>query len=250
MTGCFKETTMKKAIGLTLIILLLTTSLSMAQGFSKFKNAVLEKTGQPSDNGLSEDIVAAGLKEALDKGVEKGVDQLSQPDGFFKDLEVKIPLPQEAREVESLLRKMGMDKQVDEAVESLNRAAEDAVTGATDIFVDAIKTMTITDAMGILRGGDDAASNFLEKATRTSLVEKFKPTVKASLDKVGATQYWHTVFSTYNKLPFVQDINPDLDDYVTNKAIDGLFLQIRKQELAIRKDPGARVTDLLRKVFG
>ena len=110
--------------------------------------------------------------------------------------------------------------------------------------------MTLTDALGILRGEKDAATKYLEKSTRAALVEKFKPTVKVSLDKVGATRYWNLMFSTYNKIPFVTKVNPDLDDYVTNKAIDGLFIQIAKEELTIRKNPTARVTELLKKVFG
>jgi Protein of unknown function (DUF4197) len=242
---------MKKAIYLTCSILLFCASASMAQ-FDKLKKTVSDKveTVTTSGAGLSQEEVGAGLKEALNKGVEKGVDQLSKPDGFFKDLEIKIPLPEEVQNVESKLRSIGQGKKVDEAIESINRAAEDAVVGAKDIFVNAIKSMTIEDAMSILRGDKNAATKFLDKATRTALVAKFKPIVKVSLDKVGATKNWNTVFSTYNKIPLVKKVNPDLEEYATNKAIDGLFIQIAKEELKIRENPAARVTDLLKKVFG
>ena len=118
-----------------------------------------------------------------------------------------------------------------------------------DIFVAAIKEMSLTDALGILNGEDDAATTFLNKSTRSSLEAKFKPSIKASLEKVGATKHWNSIFSTYNKLPFVKKVNPDLEDYATTKTIDGLFVQIAKEELAIRKNPLARVSDLLKKVF-
>jgi len=123
-------------------------------------------------------------------------------------------------------------------------------SSAKDLFVSAIKNMTVTDAMGLLKGNDDAATRFLEKSTRDALVEKFRPIIKVSLEKVGATKHWNTIFTTYNKIPLVQKVNPDLEEFATNKAIDGLFIQVAKQELEIRKNPGARVTDLLKKVFG
>ena len=223
----------------------------MAQ-FDKLKNKVSEKieTSNPSSASLSQEEVGSGLKEALSRGVEKGVNQLSKPDGFFKDLSIKIPLPEEANKVESKLRSLGQGEKVDETIESLNRAAEDASIAAKDIFMDAIKGMSIDDAMSILRGEDNAATLFLDKSTRANLISKFKPIVKTSLDKVGATKNWNAIFTSYNKLPMVQKVNPDLVEYVTGKAIDGLFIQIAKEELKIRQDPAARVSDLLKKVFG
>jgi hypothetical protein len=199
---------------------------------------------------LSQEEVGSGLKEALASGVKKGVNQLSKPDGYFKDLSIKIPIPEEAKEVESKLRSIGQGAQVDKTIESINRAAEDASSSAKDIFVDAIKGMSISDAMGLLNGADDAATKFLDKSTRSALTSQFEPIVKVSLDKVGATKNWETVFTTYNKIPFVKKINPDLVSYATEKAIDGLFKQVAKEELKIREDPMARVTDLLKKVFG
>lgn len=228
---------------------LITAAFAKAQTLNDLRNKATEKMVGTSAN-LSEDEVAAGLKEALTNGVQKGVAQLSQPDGYFKDLSIKIPLPAEAKDVEEKLRKMAQGQKVDDAIESINRAAEDAATGAKDIFVNAIKDMSLTDAMGILKGENNAATSYLEQSTRSSLFEKFKPVIKVSLDKVGATKHWTTLFTAYNKIPMVQKVDPDLDEYATNKAIDGLFVQIAKQEKEIRENPAARVSDLLKKVFG
>jgi len=223
---------------------------SNAQFLKGLKKKVEETITETDKSVLTEGEIGKGLKEALTIGIEKGVDQLSKPDGYFKDLEIKIPMPKEAKSVEEKLRAIGQGKKVDEAIESMNRAAEDAAIGAKDLFVTAIKEMTIKDAVAILKGEDDAATRYLENHTRQQLIEKFKPIIKKSLDKVDATKYWKSVFSSYNKIPFVKKVNPDLDDYVTEKAIDGLFVQIAKEEIEIRKNPLARVTDLLKKVFG
>lgn len=242
---------MKKAIYLTCSIILLSISTSIAQ-FDQLKKTVGDKIETTTSNskGLTQGEIGSGLKEALSRGVEKGVTQISKPDGFLKDLSIKIPLPEEANKVESKLRSIGQGERVDKTIESINRAAEDAASSAKDIFIAAIKGMTIDDAMSILRGDDNAATQFLNKSTRAALTSKFEPIVKVSLDKVGATKNWNSIFTTYNKLPFVQKVNPDLVEYATGKAIDGLFIQIAKEELKIRKDPAARVTDLLKKVFG
>lgn len=221
-----------------------------AQFLKGLKKKVEETITESDKSVLSEEEIGKGLKEALTIGIEKGVDQLSKPDGYFKDLEIKIPMPKEVKSVEEKLRAIGQGKKVDEAIESMNRAAEDAATGAKDLFVAAIKEMTIKDAVAILKGEDDAATRYLEDHTRQQLIDKFKPIIKKSLDKVDATKYWKSVFSSYNKIPFVKKVNPELDDYVTEKAIDGLFVQIAKEEMEIRKNPIARVTDLLKKVFG
>jgi hypothetical protein len=239
---------MKQIYTILFVFVVITSN---AQTFNELRKSV-EKTivKTTSSTVLSEEEIALGLKEALSLGVKKGVNQLSKPDGFFKNPEIKIPFPKEVKQVESKLRMIGQGKMVDDVIESINRAAEDAVINAMDIFIAAIKNMTLTDALGILRGEKDAATRFLEKSTRAALVVKFKPSVKVSLDKVGATKHWDLTFSTYNKIPFVTKVNPDLDDYVTNKAIDGLFLQIAKEELEIRNNPMARVTDVLEHVFG
>lgn len=227
-----------------------------AQGWKSFKKKAKEnankikKTGLPGADKLTEEEVGMGLKEALNQGVDKGVTQLHKKDGYFKDPQIKIPMPAEAKSVEEKLRKLGQGKKVDEAIESMNRAAEDAAEGAKDIFVASIKAMTVKDAMNILKGEDDAATQYLNKSTRGELAARFQPVIKASLDKVGATKHWKTVFSSYNKIPMVKKVNPDLEKYVTDKALDGLFIQVAKEELNIRKNPGARATDLLKKVFG
>ena len=232
-----------------------TTTQISAQNWKELKKKAKEKTGEVQKNGLpsaglSEEEVGAGLKEALNQGVSKGVAQLNKKDGYFKDLQIKIPMPAEAKNVEEKLRSLGQGEKVDAAIESMNRAAEDAAEGAKDIFVFAIKEMTLTDAMGILKGDDDAATKYLNKATYHELTNKFKPVIKVSLDKVGATKHWNAVFVSYNKIPMVKKVNPNLEEYVTEKALNGLFIQVAKEELKIRKDPAARATDLLKKVFG
>lgn len=244
---------MKKGIVISVLFLFLVPTVN-AQFWKQVKEAAEETVEEVIDENVSSELteeeVAKALKEALTIGIKKGVTSLSKPNGYFLDPEIKIPLPNEAKQVEDKLRMLGQDKMVDDAIESLNRAAEDAASGAKDLFVKAIQEMTLSDVMNILNGSEDAATNFLENHTRSQLVEKFKPIIKVSLDKVDATKYWNTVFSSYNKLPFVSKVNPDLDDYVTNKAIDGLFVQIAKEEKEIRENPVARVTDLLKKVFG
>lgn len=238
---------MRKTVLIAIAAFICTTT--NAQFLNKVKKNIPTNISVPS-TGLSEEEVGKGLKEALNKGVEKGVAQLSKPDGYFKDVEIKIPMPEKAKNVEEKLRKMGQGKKVDEAILSMNRAAEDAANAAKPLFVAAIKEMTITDAMNILKGEKNAATQYLQKSTNNALTEKFKPIIKVSLDKVGATKHWQTVFSTYNKIPLVEKVNPDLEEYVTDKAIQGLFIQVAKEELQIRENPTARVTDLLKKVFG
>ena len=199
---------------------------------------------------LTNDQIIKGLKEALIQGTTKGVNVLSVTDGFFKNPSVKVLFPPEAQKVEKTLRDIGAGGVVDIAVEKLNRAAEDAASGAKDIFVNSITQMTVTDAMDILMGSDNACTNYLKKTTSTQLFNSFNPVIKKSLNTVGASDAWTTVMSNYNKIPFVEKVNPDLDDYVTNKAMDGVFLMIEKEEKLIRKDPVQRVTDLMKRVFG
>jgi hypothetical protein len=193
--------------------------------------------------------VTKALKEALKQGATKGATQVSQLDGYFKNSEIKIPFPPEVQLVETKMRALGMGKQVDEFVLSLNRAAEDAAKQAAPIFVSAIQKMTIQDAYAVLNGPPDAATQYLNKTTTPELKEKFTPVVKASLDKVNATKYYADLIGYYNRIPFVQKVNPDLTGYATDKAIAGLFVMIAKEEKNIRKDPLARSTDLLKKVF-
>lgn len=193
--------------------------------------------------------ITNGLKQALTIGTQNGTNKLSNLDGFFADAAVKILMPDEAKKVESTLRSVGLGSVVDKAILSMNRAAEQAATGATDIFVDAIKQMTIQDAIGILKGGDFAATNYFKDKTTIALANKFRPTIESALGKTNATKYWKDVFTAYNTFS-TKDINTDLTTYVTGKAIDGIFYQVGLEEQKIRKDPVARVTDLLKKVFG
>ncbi len=204
----------------------------------------------PSASGsLSESQIIAGLKQALTIGTQNGTDRLSAVDGFFADAAVKILMPPEATDIEKTLRQFGLGNLVDQAVLSLNRAAEDAAKSATPIFTDAIKQMTISDALGILRGGDFAATDYFKQKTTSALTAAFSPVIAKSLDKTDATKYWSDVFTTYNKFA-TKKVPTDITAYVTQKAIDGIFYEVGLEEQKIRKDPAARVTDLLKQVFG
>lgn len=194
--------------------------------------------------------VVEGLKEALVKGITTGSDQASKLDGYFKNPEIKIPFPPDVKRVEDKLRQIGFGDQVDKFVMTLNRGAEDAAKEAKPIFVSAIRSMTIQDAWSILKGNDNAATEYLRRTTSAQLKEKFKPVIQNSLSKVNATRYYSDIVTRYNQLPLVQKVNPELDDYATDKAIEGLFLMIAKEEKNIRENPVARTTELLRKVFG
>ncbi len=199
-------------------------------------------------SALSTEEIARGLKEALQVGTEKGANKLSAVDGFFKDAAIKILMPAEAQKAEKTLRNLGLGKQVDNAILSMNRAAEDAAKSATPIFINAIKGMSFQDAFAILRGSDNAATNYLKDKTTMSLTEAFRPVIENSLKKVDATKYWNTVFTSYNKLS-PDKVNPDLSAYVSEKALAGIFYQVAQEEQKIRKDPMARTSDLLKKVF-
>ena len=203
-----------------------------------------------SETPLTTAEVAEGLKEALIKGISTGSDLASQVDGYFKNPEIKIPFPPEVKKVEDKLRQIGLGNEVDKFVMTLNRGAEDAAREAKPIFITAIKAMTIQDAWGILKGEQDAATQYLKRTTTPQLKEKFKPVIQNSLNKVSATKYYGDIVNTYNKIPFTDDVNPNLDDYATDKAIEGLFTLIAREEKNIRQDPVARTTELLKKVFG
>lgn len=198
---------------------------------------------------MSVSTIASGLKEALQVGTQRGTSKLSAADGFFKNAALKILMPAEAQKVETRLRALGLGKQVDNAILSMNRAAEDASKSAAPIFINAIKQMSIQDAVGILRGGDFAATSYLKGKTTTNLTEAFRPVIEKSLSKVGATKYWNTLFSTYNQFS-TQKVNTDLSAYVTEKALTGIFNEISLEEQKIRRDPAAQTTALLKKVFG
>ncbi len=199
---------------------------------------------------LSTAEVTEGLKEALIKGISDGSDLASQLDGYFKNPEIKIFFPPDVKKVEDRLRQLGLGAEVDKFVMTLNRGAEDAAKEAKPIFISAIKQMTIEDAWGILRGDPDAATQYLKRTTSAQLKEAFGPVIQNSLNKVNATKYYGDIINRYNSIPLVQKVNPDLNEYATNMAIQGLFTMIAKEEKEIRQDPAARTTELLKKVFG
>jgi hypothetical protein len=203
-----------------------------------------------SEKPLTTAEVAEGLKEALVKGISTGADLVSVTDGYFKNPEIKIPFPPDVKKVEDAVRKIGLGNQVDKFVMTLNRGAEDAAKESKPIFIAAIKAMTIQDAWAILRGEENAATDYLKRTTSAQLKEKFKPVIQNSLNKVSATKYYGEIVSRYNQIPLVEKVNPNLDDYATDKAIEGLFVMIAKEEKSIRQDPVARTTDLLKRVFG
>ncbi|MGK7393957.1 MAG: DUF4197 domain-containing protein [Candidatus Cyclobacteriaceae bacterium M3_2C_046] len=201
------------------------------------------------EGSLSTEEVAMGLKQALEKGTVKGAQSASRTDGYFKNPKIRIPLPPEMLKVESKLRQIGLGNQVDRFVLNLNRAAEQAADEAKPIFIDAIKAMTIQDAWNILKGEQDAATQYLRRTTYNQLYDKFNPIVERTLEKVNVTRYYNDVANIYNRVPGVNKINDDLEQFATQKAIDGLFTLIAEEEANIRENPAARTTELLKKVF-
>ncbi len=199
--------------------------------------------------GLSQTEIASGLKEALNNGISKQVSKLTLKDGFYKNEAVKILLPDELKKVDKTLRDVGLSSLADEGLKVLNRAAEDAVREATPIFVDAVKQMTFSDAKNILLGSDNSATLYLQNTTSSALYAKFNPVVKKSLDRVGADKVWANIITKYNSLPMTQNVNPDLNDYVTDKAMEGVFKMVAVEEKNIRDNIAARSSDLLKRVF-
>jgi len=224
-----------------------TLNKALGKDSTKVSSVLSKTTG--GNGSLSNDEIIKGLKEALTIGTDSSTKRISKVDGFFKDAAIKILMPEEAKKVEKTLRSFGMSALVDKAILSMNRAAEDAASGISTIFWDAIKQMSVKDGLSILRGGDFAATEFLKKNTSAVLTEKMRPVIQASLDKVNATQYWKDVFTAYNRFS-KQPVNTDLNAYVTSRAMEGVFYEIGLEEQKIRKDPAAQVTDLLKKVFG
>ena len=241
---------MKKII--TYLALFLFSANVIAQKDSKL-SSFLKKAGvvTPGNSSptLSSDEIVSGLKEALSLGAQKSSDRLSVVDGFFRDAVIKILMPPEITRVENKLRLLGMGKLVDNAILSMNRAAEDASKSAAPIFLGAIKKMSVQDAVGILRGTDSSATSYLRKSTSEQLTSAFMPVVQASLDKVDATKYWKDVFSAYNRFT-PSPVNTDINSYVTQKALNGIFYYVAQEEKNIRANPAARATDILKKVFG
>ncbi|MFB9863856.1 DUF4197 domain-containing protein [Rufibacter immobilis] len=209
---------------------------------------VMQQTGQTGT--LTQSEVASGLKQALSQGINKGTAQASQTDGFYKNSLIRIPFPQDVQKVESTLRSIGLGSEVDKFILTLNRGAEDAAKSAAPIFLSAIKQLTFNDVWNILRGEKDAATQFLKRTTTSQLTAAFSPIMKQSLDKVSATKYYSDLVNRYNKIPLVKKVDPNLESYATQKAIDGLFTLVAQEEANIRENPVARTTELLRRVFG
>ncbi len=232
---------------LLLIVFILTGNFSFAQVDI---NNILNTVNNTLGSGLSNADITKGLKEALTVGSKNAGAKASKIDGFYKNNLIKIPFPGDARDMRSTLLKLGMKKQVEEFEKQLNRAAEDAAKKAAPIFLSAITSMTINDGLSILKGKDDEATQYLRKTTSAQLSREFKPVISTSLKKVQITKYWNPLFSTYNKVPFVKKVNPNLDEFVTQRAIEGLFKLVAIEETKIRKDPAARVSEILKKVFG
>lgn len=202
---------------------------------------------------LTNDEVISGLKEALSVGIKNSVNLTSVTDGFWGNSEIKLPFPEDAIKVRQKAMDWGLDSQVEKFEVTLNRAAEEATKEALPIFGDAIKNMSISDGFSILNGGDGAATKFLKDNTTSKLVEAFAPKVEAAISKVKLTEYWNPIITKYNNAMTItggEKLNPDLNKYVTERAISGLFIMVEKEENKIRKDPMARVSDLLQKVFG
>lgn len=198
---------------------------------------------------ISNTDIANGLKEALNKGITIQVSKLTQTDGFYKNEEVKILLPEELRTVDTKLRAIGLSNLADEGLKVINRAAEDAVKEATPIFIDAVKQITFKDAKSILLGNDSSATTYLENSTSTALYSKFNPVIQKSFSKVRADKVWNNIITKYNTIPFVTKVNPDLIDYTTKEAMHGVFKMIAVEEKEIRSNLSARSSTLLQKVF-
>ncbi|MFV8442747.1 DUF4197 domain-containing protein [Flavobacterium sp. LB2P44] len=203
----------------------------------------------PQTQGIGGVDIAGGLKEALNNGISKQVTKLTATDGFFRNEAVKILLPEELRKVDAGLRRIGLSSLADEGLKVLNRAAEDAVKEATPIFVDAVRNMTFMDAKSILMGNESSATNYLQNSTSTALYGKFNPVIKNSFTKVGADKVWTNIITKYNSIPLVNKVNPDLTDYVTNQALNGVFKMVAVEEKNIRTNFSARTSVLLQKVF-
>lgn len=199
--------------------------------------------------GISDAMIGNGLREALDFGIDKQVQKLTQKDGFYNNSLVKILLPAELQKVDQTLRDIGLGNLADEGLKVLNRAAEDAVKTATPIFVDAVKEITFTDAKNILLGADNAATTYLKGKTQSALYAEFNPVIQNSFAKVGADQIWSNIITKYNSIPLVTDINPNLTDYVTQEALKGVYKMIAIEEMNIRTKYASRTTDLLKQVF-
>ncbi len=236
-----------KKIALTFLMAIVAMAGANAQILKKLQKGAEDLVG---GGNLSTAEIGQGLKDALNKGVEKGVNELSATDGYFKHAVYKILLPEEAQNVVSKLKSVpGFSNLEADLIEKMNRGAENAAKEAGPIFASAITSMTIADAMDILMGADNSATVYLRKTTFDQLYGKFNPVIVKALDEIGANDLWRNASNAYNKIPFVTKVNNDLDDHVTTKALDGMFGKVQEKEKDIRRNPAARTSDLLKKVF-
>lgn len=237
---------MKRIVFFLLPLFLILSTPQCSSG--GFVDDLIKEATKPQ--GTSETDYVAGLKEALDIGTKNAVSSVSREDGYFKNLNIKIPVPDELESAEKLLRKVGMGDRVDAFVLTMNRAAETAAPQALDIFLGAIRDMTVVDAYGIVKGDETAATSYFQGKTSGSLYGLFKPVVTESMGQAGVVRSYKKMMDKYNSIPFVKKIDVDIEDYVTDEALDGLFFMVGEEEKKIRKDPAARVTELLEEVFG
>ncbi|HEX6846013.1 MAG TPA: DUF4197 domain-containing protein [Chitinophagaceae bacterium] len=227
--------------------------LSVSIGASSPGQSILDKARQKlskNQSNVTEEEAGKGVKEALNNGISSAVAFLNKPDAFFKSDLYKVLMPPDAKKMEKTLRDLGMGKMCDDAIEAINRGAEDAVGYATPIFVDAIKEMTVTDALKLVTGGNNSITNFFREKTSVKLKAAFMPVIEKSLEKTNATKYYGDAVTRYNKVPMVKKMNPDLAGHVSDKALFALFERIAVEEANIRNNPAARTSDLLKKVFG
>ena len=244
MTGCSR-----RVYGALSVLALILLTMINACTSSQLSRALEDAGDLIGADALTAEDVINGLKEALYQGGSKATGQASALDGYLENPELRIPFPREIEKVETTLRDIGLDREVDRFILSMNRAAEKAAEKALPIFGSAIKSMTFEDAWQILRGDDDAATRYLERTTSDQLYAAFQPVVRDALEAVHATRYYSDLIGLYNSLPLVDPVNPNLDEYVTHRAMDGLFVLVAKEEARIRENPLARTTELMRRVF-
>jgi hypothetical protein len=237
---------MKKTFLMACLILAVSVTASYA-GFSDFLKGIITV---PAEDKSDDGTIISGLKEALTIGTRNAVTNVSAVDGYLGNMDIKIPMPEKIRTVADVLSRVGYRKQVDDFIVSMNRAAERAAPKATDYFVGAIREMTFDDARNILNGGDTAATDYFKSKTYDKLYDAFKPAISSSMNEVGVTRSYKEMIGKYESIPFVERKSVDLDHYVTAKALDGLFYMVAQEEKDIRTDPAARVTELLKTVFG
>ncbi|MBL7049606.1 MAG: DUF4197 domain-containing protein [Nitrospira sp.] len=231
---------------IVICILLINTGTAVQAGFL---DDLFKGFASSENEEISTSTLVKGLKEALDVGTRAAVRNVSAPDGYMGNEAIKILMPDKIQKVADVMRKVGFGGTVDEFVTSMNRAAENAAPVATEYFIKAIKSMTIQDARKILNGSQTAATEYFKEKTYSKLYDEFKPGISSSMDKVGTVRSYKAMLDNYSKIPFVKQYTVDLDDYVTNKSLEGLFHMIGQEEMKIRSDPAARVSDILRTVF-